>query len=191
MVSHVGSDNLQGGKLAGEAMIEVLGEEGEGIGGAFSAANSCQLRVQGFKEVIEANNEGKATGEIVVISELDGGGVRDEGYKVTEDTLQAHPDLAGIFAINDPSALGARAALEKAGKQEQVKIVAFDGQPEGKQAIKDGKIYADPVQFPDKIGTKTVELSMSYFNGEEVAEEVLIPTELYRQEDGLEDSSLQ
>mgnify|MGYP003343620811 CR=1 FL=1 len=192
VVSHVGSDNLQGGKLAGEAMIEALGEEGGKVLVVhFPQANSCQLRVQGFKEVIEANNEGKATGEIVVISELDGGGVRDEGYKVTEDTLQAHPDLAGIFAINDPSALGARAALEKAGKQEQVKIVAFDGQPEGKQAIKDGKIYADPVQFPDKIGKKTVELIMSYFNGEEVAEEVLIPTELYRQEDGLEDSSLQ
>ena len=192
VVSHVGSDNLQGGKLAGEAMIEALGEEGGKVLVVhFPQANSCQLRVQGFKEVIEANNKGKATGEIVVISELDGGGVRDEGYKVTEDTLQAHPDLAGIFAINDPSALGARAALEKAGKQDQVKIVAFDGQPEGKQAIKDGKIYADPVQFPDKIGTKTVELIMSYFNGEEVAEEVLIPTELYRQEDGLEDSSLQ
>ena len=96
-----------------------------------------------------------------MVAQLDGGGVRDEGYKVTEDTLQAHPDLAGIFAINDPSALGARAALEKAGKQDQVKIVAFDGQPEGKQAIKEGKIFADPVQFPDKIGRKTVALIMA------------------------------
>ena len=65
------------------------------------------------------------------------------------------------------------------------------GQPWKKPAIKDGKIFADPVQFPDKIGTKTVELILSYFNGEEVPSEVLIPTELYRQEDGLQDSSLQ
>ena len=192
VVSHVGSDNLQGGKLAGEAMIEALGENGGKVLVVhFPQANSCQLRVRGFKEIIDAYNKGKETGEIVVVSELDGGGVRDEGYKVTEDTLQAHPDLAGIFAINDPSALGARAALEKAGKQDQVKIVAFDGQPEGKQAIKDGKIYADPVQFPGKIGAKTVELIMTYFNGQEVAEEVLIPTELYRKEDGLKDKSLQ
>lgn len=119
-----------------------------------------------------------------------GVGVRDEGYKVTEDTMQAHPDLAGIFAINDPSALGARAALEKAGKQDQVKIVAFDGQPEGKQAIKDGKIFADPVQFPDQIGKKTVELIISYFSGEEVPSEVLIPTALYTQADGLKDPEL-
>jgi ribose transport system substrate-binding protein len=192
VVSHVGSDNLQGGKLAGEAMIEALGDNGGKVLVVhFPQANSCQLRVQGFKEVINTYNQGKETGGIVVVAELDGGGVRDEGYKVTEDTLQAHPDLAGIFAINDPSALGARAALEKAGKQDQVKIVAFDGQPEGKQAIKEGKIYADPVQFPDKIGTRTVGLILSYFNGEEVPAEVLIPTELYRQEDGLQDASLQ
>ena len=191
VVSHVGSDNLQGGKLAGEAMIEALGDEGGKVLVVhFPQANSCQLRVQGFKEVISAHNQERAAGKIVGGAELDGGGVRDEGYKVTEDTLQAHPDLAGIFAINDPSALGSRAALEKSGKQDQVKIVAFDGQPEGKLAIKEGKIYADPVQFPDKIGVKTVELIMSYFNGEQVPGEVLIPTELYKLEDGLKDSSL-
>ena len=191
VVSHVGSDNLQGGKLAGEAMIEALGEQGGKVLVVhFPQANSCQLRVQGFEEVIGAYNQGLSTGLIEVVAQLDGGGVRDEGYKVTEDTLQAHPDLRGIFAINDPSGLGARAALEKAGKQDQVVIVAFDGQPEGKQAIKDGKIFADPIQFPGLIGRKTVELMMDYFAGVEVEEEVLIPTELYKQEDGLNDPSL-
>jgi ribose transport system substrate-binding protein len=191
VVSHVGSDNLQGGKLAGEAMIEALGAQGgEVLVIHFPQANSCQLRVRGFEEVIAAYNQGLVAGRIEVVAELDGGGVRDEGYKVTEDTLQAHPDLRGIFAINDPSGLGARAALEKAGKQDQVTIVAFDGQPEGKQAIKDGKIFADPIQFPDLIGKKTVQLMMDYFSGNVVAKEVLIPTELYRQEDGAKDPTL-
>ena len=191
VVSHVGSDNLQGGKLAGEAMIEALGEQGGKVLVVhFPQANSCQLRVQGFEEVIGAYNQGLSAGLIEVVAQLDGGGVRDEGYKVTEDTLQAHPDLRGIFAINDPSGLGARAALEKAGKQDQVVIVAFDGQPEGKQAIKDGKIFADPIQFPGLIGKKTVELMMDYFAGVEGEKEVLIPTELYKQEDGLNDPSL-
>jgi ribose transport system substrate-binding protein len=191
VVSHVGSDNLQGGRLAGEAMIEALGEQGgEVLIVHFPQANSCQLRVQGFEEVIGKYNAGLSVNQIVVVAQLDGGGVRDEGYKVTEDTLQAHPDLRGIFAINDPSGLGARAALEKAGKQDQVSIVAFDGQPEGKQAIKDGKIFADPIQFPDLIGKKTVQLMMDYFAGNEVAKEVLIPTQLYRQVDGENDPSL-
>jgi ribose transport system substrate-binding protein len=55
--------------------------------------------------------------------------------KVAEDASQAHSDLRGIFATNDPAALGAHATLEKAGKTQRIIIVGFDGQPEGKQAI--------------------------------------------------------
>jgi ribose transport system substrate-binding protein len=173
-------------------MIEALGEQGgEVLIVHFPQANSCQLRVQGFEEVIGNYNAGLSANKIEVVAQLDGGGVRDEGYKVTEDTLQAHPNLRGIFAINDPSGLGARAALEKAGKQDQVTIIAFDGQPEGKQAIKDGKIFADPIQFPDLIGKKTVQLMMDYFAGNEVEKEVLIPTQLYRKVDGENDPTLQ
>ena len=62
--------------------------------------------------LIEAQNAGRDSGRIEVVAELPGGGVKDVGYKAAEDVLQAHPDLAGIFAINDPSALGALAALD-------------------------------------------------------------------------------
>jgi ribose transport system substrate-binding protein len=88
-----------------------------------------------------------------------------------------------VFAINDPSALGARAAIEKAGKQAQVKIIGFDGQADGKRAILDGKIYADPIQFPDRIATLAVESIVRYFDGESVPPVQLIPTALYRQAD--------
>ncbi|MDH3585065.1 MAG: substrate-binding domain-containing protein, partial [Phycisphaerae bacterium] len=190
VVSHIATDNYQGGKLAGEAMIEALGAGGGKVVVLhFKQAESCLLRVKGFREVIDAHNKsGKA--KIDVVAELPGGGVQDEGFKSTEDALQAHGDLAGIFAINDPSALGGYAALEKAGKTKQVKIVAFDGQPIGKQAIKEGKIYADPVQFPDRIGRKTVETMVRFFNGEKVEPEQLIPTALYRQADALKDPEL-
>jgi ribose transport system substrate-binding protein len=104
--------------------------------------------------------------------------------------LQAHPDLVGIFAINDPSALGARGALEKAGKAGNVVIIGFDGQPEGKQAIKDGKIYADPIQFPDKMGVEVVRAFLRHSKGEELPPQMLIPTSLYRQADGAADAAL-
>jgi ribose transport system substrate-binding protein len=103
--------------------------------------------------------------------------------------LQAHPDLRGIFAINDPAALGARAALEKAGRT-QIVIVGFDGQPEGKQAIKDGKIYADPIQFPDKMGVQIVDAIVRYSKGETLPPQMLIPTSLYRQADAMNDPEL-
>src|SRR5262245_53614299 len=115
---------------------------------------------------------------------------KDRVDRSAQHALQAHPDLAGIFAINDPSALGAIAALEKAGKLDQVKIVAFDGQPEGKEAIKEGKIFADPIQHPDQIGIKTAQTIVRYLNGDEVEPEQLIPTGLYKKENALVDPEL-
>ena len=131
-----------------------------------------------------------AAGRIDLVMELDGGGAKDVGYKAAEDALQATPDLRGIFAINDPSALGARAAIEKAGKDAQIVIVGFDGQPEGKQAIKDGKIYADPIQFPDRMGVEIVRAIIKHSKGEDVPKELLIPTSLYRKADGEKDAAL-
>jgi ribose transport system substrate-binding protein len=181
VVSHIATDNYGGGKQAGEAMIEALGEAGGKVVILdFRQAESCLLRVKGFKEVIDRHNGGRQGGRVEIVAELPGDGKKDQGYKCGEDALQAHPDLAGIFAINDPSALGARAAAEKAGKADQVKIVAFDGQPEGKQGVDEGKIFADPVQFPDEIGRMTVATIVRYFAGEEVPAEQLIPTMLYR-----------
>ncbi len=190
IVAQIATDNYGGGKEAGKAMIEALGEAGGKVTILhFKQAESCRLRVKGFREVIDEHNKtGKAKVEIV--SELEGGGAKDRGYKAAEDALQTHADLRGIFAINDPSALGAYAAVEKANKTSQVKIVGFDGQPEGKQAIKDGKIYADPVQFPAKMGEEVVRAILKYSKGEDVPSEILIPAKLYRKADGLKDPEL-
>jgi ribose transport system substrate-binding protein len=191
VVSHIASDNLGGGRQAAQAMIEALGEAGGKVVILdYKDAESCLLRVQGFKEVIAEHNRGRSSGQIEIVAELPGDGKKDKGDRAAQDALQAHPDLAGIFAINDPSALGALAALEKAGKLDQVKIVAFDGQPEGKEAIKEGRIYADPIQHPDQIGIKTAQTIVRYLNGEEVAAEQLIPTGLYRQADAMNDPEL-
>jgi len=187
VVTHVATDNYQGGRMAGEAMIEALGEAGGKILVLdYKSAESCLLRVKGFKEVIDKHNQDRA-GKIVIVAELPCGGSKDKGQQATEDALTRYSDLAGIFAINDPAALGARAALERAGRSGRVKLIGFDGQPEGKQAIRDGKIYADPIQFPDKIGRETVRAIIRYFEGETLPPEILIPTALYRKADALKD----
>ncbi|MBM3878541.1 MAG: substrate-binding domain-containing protein [Verrucomicrobia bacterium] len=190
VVSHIATDNYGGGKEAAQAMIEALGEAGGKIAILhFPVVESCLLRVKGFREVLDQYNAQRGTGRIPIVAELPGGGVKDQGYRAAEDLLQAHPDLAGIFAINDPSALGARAALEKAGKTSIV-LVGFDGQPEGRQAIRDGKIYADPIQFPDRIGIETARAIVQHFSGEPVPKEILIPTALYRKADAEKDPTL-
>ena len=47
-------------------------------------------------------------------------------------------------------------------------VVGFDGQPEGKEAIRDGKIYADPIQFPVKMGEQIVDAIVRHSKGEEL-----------------------
>lgn len=190
IATQIATDNYGGGKEAGKAMIEALGDNGGKIAVLhLKQAQSCILRVKGFREVIDAHNE-SGKGKIEIVTELDGGGAKDIGYRAAEDALQAHPDLQGMFAINDPSALGARAAIEKANKADQIKIIGFDGMPEGKQAIKEGKIYADPIQYPDKMGVEIVRAFVRYSKGEELPPEILIPTSLYRKADADKDSEL-
>lgn len=189
IVTQVATDNFSGGKEAGVAMIEALGEAGGEVAVLhFKQAESCQLRVKGFREVIDAHNAA-GRGKIEIVAELESGGAKDVGFKAAEDALQANPNLRGIFAINDPAALGARAALEKAGKT-SVFIVGFDGQPEGRQAIKDGKIYADPIQFPDKMGAQIVDAIIRHSKGETLPPQLLIPTSLYRRADAERDPEL-
>ena len=188
---HVGTDNFQGGELAGEAMIEALGEEGgEVLVLDLKKANSCVLRVDGFKKVINAHNKVRTSGKIEIVAELDGNGDRTKGYESASAALQAHEDLAAIFAINDPSALGAYTAVTEANRENRIKIIGFDGMPDGKKAIKKGQIYADPIQHPDKMGQKIVELIRKYENGLGFSRETLLPATLYTLKDALEDPDL-
>jgi ribose transport system substrate-binding protein len=194
IATQVATDNEGGGREAGQAMIEALNTDGRAAGGKiavlhFKQAESCQLRVKGFRAVIDAHNA-TAPAKIDIVTELESNAAKDVGFKAMEDAIQAFPDLRGVFAINDPAALGARAALEKAGKAEQIVIVGFDGQPEGRQAIRDGKIYADPIQFPDKMGVQIVEAIQRWSRGETLPPQMLIPTSLYRKADADKDLTL-
>ena len=192
IVSHVGTDNFQGGALAGEAMIEILGKTGGKVLILdHKTANSCVLRVQGFKKIDDAHNASNPAAKIEVVSELPSGANRTDSYKATADTLQAHEDLAAIFAINDPAALGAYTAVQEKSLENSIKIIGFDGQKEGKLAIKEGKIYADPIQFPDQMGVQIVQNIIAHLAGEEVEETVLIPTSLYKKADAEKDPELQ
>jgi ribose transport system substrate-binding protein len=188
VVTHVATDNYSGGKQAAEALIEALGPAGGKVLILdYQSVESCILRVKGFKEVIDAHNQAGKGGAVRIVAELNGGGNKEQGAKSAADAIVTHPDLAGIFAINDPSALGAYSALTRAGKAEQVKIIGFDGQPEGKQAVREGKIYADPIQHPDEIGRKTAQAVLRYFKGQTPEREILIPTQLYRKADALKE----
>ena len=129
-------------------------------------------------------------GQIVIVSEINGGGDQDIGYKATVDSLKAHPNLRAVFAINDPSALGAWQAIDEADKTDVIKIVGFDGEKAGKQAILEGKIYADPIQFPKKMGVEIMKKILAFQAGEDYEKLELIPTSLYKKAEAEKDPEL-
>lgn len=184
VVSHTATDNLEGGRVAGRAMVEALGGHGTVAIIDHPEVESVILRAKGFAEEIA-----KAPG-ITIVAKLPGGGARDRSFNVAQDLLQSHPDLDGIFGINDPSALGAIAAIEKAGRAGHVKVIGFDGQPEARQAVRDGKLYATVLQHPEQIAKGTVDAVARYMAGEDVHPRTLIPTSLYRQADAAADPTL-
>jgi ribose transport system substrate-binding protein len=163
VVCHIASDNEKGGVILAEYLAKRMNGQGKvGIVDHPMVA-SAQDRVRGFEQTIA-----KYPG-MQIVQKVPGEGQRDKAMRVTQDLLQAHPDLSAIFGINDDSALGALAAVEAAGLQDKVVIVGFDGTPEARQAILAGKaLKADAVQYPDQIGATTIDTVAAVLRGETV-----------------------
>ncbi|HEY0615820.1 MAG TPA: substrate-binding domain-containing protein [Candidatus Elarobacter sp.] len=161
VVSHIASDNIQGGAQAGRLMCDALpGHVGTIAIIDEPEVTSVQDRVKGFKQAIAANCSG-----VTIVADIDGGGERAKASSSMEDILQSHKDLKGVFGINDDSALGAAKAIQAAGKQGQIAVVGYDAQPEARSAIGSGMMYGDAIQHPDQIGAKTIAAIHDYFNG--------------------------
>lgn len=173
VTSHIATDNYGGGKLAGKAMIDALKGKGKIAIIDHPEVESVIQRTKGFKDVL-----GGAKG-IEIVAQLPGGAARDTSFKTAQDILEKNAQLDGIFAINDESALGTVAAIEKAGRAGKIKVIGFDGMVEARKAIKEGKIYAETVQHPDQIGKITIQTIAKYLAGEKVEPEQLLSTELY------------
>lgn len=184
VTSHIGSDNFQGGELAGASMMKATGDSGKIAIISYPEITSCILRVDGFKKALTAKQS-----KLEIVTELSGKGNRNDGYAVATDVLQAHPDIVGIFAINDPSGLGAYAAVKKADKTDQITIVAFDASPAGKQAVFEKKLYDSPQQFPRKMAEGTVDAFIKHLEGEAVEKRIFIPCSHYYYETAVKDES--
>lgn len=170
VVCHIASNNYQGGVLAGEYLARVLGDRGEVAIIDHPEVASVQERVRGFKDEIKNHPKMK------IVDQPSAQGDRDRAMVVMQNMLLSHPDIKGIFAVNDNCALGALAALEAAGRQDIV-IVGFDATPEAQQAIKKGgALKADVMQYPMAIGKTTIETIVQHLDGQQVPLEIPIDT---------------
>jgi len=160
VVSHIASDNIQGGRVAADLLGAALNGTGDIAIIDEPEVTSVQDRVKGFKGELAAKYP-----KIRIVADQTAGGDRAKAYDVTTNLLQTYPQLAGIFGINDDSALGALRAVTTAGKAGQIKIVGYDANPEARKAIDAGQMVGDPEQHPDQIGKLTIDAIHDYFSG--------------------------
>ena len=169
VITHVASNNVQGGAQAGMLMCKAVGNSGTVAILDEPEVTSVQDRVKGFKMALAQHCP-----NVKVVADTDSGGTRDKATNDMSDLLQAHRDLKGVFGINDDSALGAVTALRQAGIS-NVAVVGYDATPEARTAIANGSMYGDAVQHPDDIGKKMIDVIHDYFAGKSVPARIDVP----------------
>lgn len=139
--SFVGSKNYDAGYQAGKKMAEDLGGKGKvAILDGIPVVPILE-RVRGFKDAMKENPG------IQIVDTQNGKQDRATANQVTENMLQAHPDLNAIFSVNDEGSLGVLAAIKAA--KSNVGIYSVDGNPEAVKAILEGGPFkATTAQFP-------------------------------------------
>lgn len=174
VVSHIASDNVQGGRLAAQALAGSIGDKGKVLIIDQPTVASVQDRVRGFDEELKKHSA------ITVVARPNADGQRARAMAVMEDMLQANRDLAGVFGINDDSALGALAVLEAAGRKD-IAVVGYDATPEAQAAIRrGGALKADVVQYPNKMGKTAIDVIADHLAGKPVAATVPIEVGLWK-----------
>ena len=169
----IGSDNYEGGKLAGEHAISLSGGQArvailEGIPG--HETNDSRLR--GFRDAL------KAAPSMTVVASQPANWERDQGFNVFQNMLQAHSDINLVFAASDLMALGAIEAIAAAGRTGAIQVIGFDALDDAKQAIEAGTMAASVAQFPYEMGKAAVESAVKVLNGETLPDDIMVALEM-------------
>ncbi len=170
VVSHIASDNIAGGVMAGDYLAELLGKTGnvvelEGIAGTSAAKD----RGEGFNEAMAVYSN------ITIIANEVAEFDRATAKQVFAELLTQYPDINGVFAHNDSMILGAMDAAQEAGRTDII-FVGFDAVDEAVDAVEKGTLSATVAQQPTEIGRLSVETAINYLNGETAPK--FIPVEL-------------
>lgn len=171
VVSHIASDNVKGGTMAGDFILEKLGGKGnivelQGIAGTSAARD----RGKGFHDAVD-NKEG-----VKVVASQPADFDRAKGLSVMENILQSNKDVQAVFAHNDEMALGALQAVEASGKN--IIVVGFDATDDAVKSVNDGKMGATVAQKPAAIGETAVQTALKVAKGEKVESNIPVDLEL-------------
>ncbi len=166
-VTFIATDNIAGAKAAAKELARLIGNEGEvGLMPFVPGAATSELREEGFKEGLKELPGLKLVATLYCQSDV------AKGMNATQDMMTANPNLKGIFAANEPGAIGAAQAIKAAGKAGVVKLVAFDASDEEIATLKEGTIQALIVQNPFQMGYQGVKAAVDCIQGRPVEKRI-------------------
>lgn len=169
------SDNYDAGVQCAKDMMERL-DSANIVLLKHTTAKSAKERIEGFLSVIDNNEKYK------VINEAECDGQLEIAMPKMQEIIKQTPDIDVVMALNDPSALGALAALEKNNKND-VMVYGIDGTPEIKALIgRNQMIVGTVAQSPIKMGQIAVENMYNILNGKKVEKNIIIPISLINKE---------
>ena len=165
----VQTNNVKAGEIACQFMADKMGGKGNVVIVNGPQVSSVIDRVNGCKAVLD-----KAGGFKVLSSDQDAKGSREGGLAVMQGLLTRFSEIGGVFAINDPTAIGADLAAKQLGRSEFV-ITAVDGAPDIESALKGNTlIQASASQDPYFMAQKALEVGYGIINGNKPAEPVIL-----------------
>ena len=169
------SDNYDAGVQCAKDMMERL-DSANIVLLKHTTAKSAKERIEGFLSVIDNNEKYK------VINEAECDGQLEIAMPKMQEIIEETPDIDVVMALNDPSALGALAALEKNNKND-VMVYGIDGTPEIKALIgRNQMIVGTVAQSPIKMGQIAVENMYNILNGKKIEKNIIIPISLINKE---------
>jgi simple sugar transport system substrate-binding protein len=167
--SLVATDNLAGGRLAGEFVADQL-EPGETVAvlEGVAGAPSLEERVDGFVDGLGDDVE--------IVASLPTDCDQTKGLDATQDILTANPDVTAIYGACGPPIIGALEAIASDGKT--IKVVGFDAGPDEVAAIVAGDELASVAQFPARMGEMGAQAALDAVNGDDVEQNIDTGTEM-------------
>lgn len=174
VVSSILSDNYNAGvqiardvmKKRSRAKVAIINHEN---------INSTALRVQGFLDTIKGHDEYEVVVHEKITAEL------EVSMEITKKIIDEGIEFDVVLGGNDPTALGALAALQLKRIDKDILIYGIDGSPDGKTMIKQGFLEGTSAQFPIEIGNMAAETAYEYLAGKQVESNIIIPVTLITQ----------
>jgi ribose transport system substrate-binding protein len=169
----VGSDNYEGGKLAGEYLVKATGGKAHvGILEGIPGHETGDSRLRGFRDAV------KGATAVTIVASQPANWERDQGFNVFQNMLQAHPEIDSVFACSDLMALGALEAISAAHRTGSIKVVGFDALDDAKKAIAEGTMAGSVAQFPAEMGRVAIESAVKVIRGEKIPDDIKVKLEL-------------